>query len=115
MSFESSNIPSLAEAALSERAEWVDPWSEKTHQVGAQAWLQTAFDRLDKASVDPLTRAQVSNAVARRIMGWSVHSEDRRRIWRLADGSAVRWNGHDGKSYTICAQPWIDGLTSSPT
>lgn len=76
------------------------------------SWLEAAFRMADGSQGERCVKAQVSNCVAQVVMGWSLQDGDERRLWRASDGGPVEWLGLDGKKYTLCAQPWVDGINN---
>ena len=76
------------------------------------SWLESAFGIADGSQGETCVKAQVSNYVAQVVMGWSLQDGDARRLWRASNGRPVEWLGIDGKKYTLCAHPWVEGVNN---
>lgn len=76
-------------------------------------WVQGQLADADACGPDHIVKAQVSNALARQVMGWSLHDEDSRRLWRTEDGAPVEWHMPDRTVVALCAQPWVDGINTN--
>ncbi|MBK6616088.1 hypothetical protein [Ottowia sp.] len=69
--------------------------------------VESLFAEADRATHG--RRCEISNLLAKEVMGWHLDENDSRRLWRREDGSAVQWTLNTGWVVRLCMHPWVDG------
>jgi len=68
--------------------------------------IDALFAEADMPATSHLRRMEISNILARDVMGWSVQENDAFRLWHEPSGSPVLWLFPDGVYRNLCMMPF---------